>query len=602
VGIDKRSGCGRRLSSANHAKKQRRPPMNHTRAAVAVVVTGQILLMSPVHGLVQGPQDARISGHILGADEAEPVAGALATLADAEGRLAARSVVADASGSFVFAGLTEGRYALFFEKPSYLSAEYGSTEAGLPGVPLLVARDQQVDGVVMRMAKGGVIAGRMSDQGGRPIQRASVIAERIEALDGRQALAQEPPTRALTDDRGDFRLYGLYPGDYLVGCPNPPESLASVASTGPTVAVTGSRRPSGGTPAESQRPVQLLAAYFPGTTSVTQAVPVHVDADGSRGDVNFVVPFEPGSEVLGHVAAPEELRGGGLQGFVDLAPLSDVLSPFTRSSLEMPDGRFAFRGVAPGRYRLEIHATRRDTEAHGWWASTEISVGSREVENVVPALESGATINVNIELDPDFPPAITPSSLLVTAQRVGGPVATVIKARPFSSGRFVLPGMAPGRYQIAVSTSWDTSSPPQWGVERVTVDRQIQEEQMVTIENDIDRSVTLTVARWQTAVTGRFFDQTGKPVLGNCVVVLPTDSRLWMRGSPAIREARPAADGSFLVITLPPGSYALAATSCRRASELSEPAWLRVLLASTPIRFTLARAQRVVQDIRIAGR
>jgi len=62
--------------------------------------------------------------------------------------------------------------------------------------------------------QGGVISGRILDSAVRPAAGAQVTAARVFYQDGRPVLG---PARSITaDDRGDYRLFWLEPGEYLV--------------------------------------------------------------------------------------------------------------------------------------------------------------------------------------------------------------------------------------------------------------------------------------------------------------------------------------------------------------------------------------------------
>ena len=64
----------------------------------------------------------------------------------------------------------------------------------------------------------GVIAGRVTDEHGDPVQGASVGVLQVRYENGRRMLAPPRAVAALvsTDDHGAYRLFGLMPGQYLV--------------------------------------------------------------------------------------------------------------------------------------------------------------------------------------------------------------------------------------------------------------------------------------------------------------------------------------------------------------------------------------------------
>jgi len=76
-----------------------------------------------------------------------------------------RTASSDTNGRFVFAGLPQGIYRLSAAKPGFIEASYGAKRpgAGMPGTPISLAGDQRVDDIVLRLARGGVISGTVTD-------------------------------------------------------------------------------------------------------------------------------------------------------------------------------------------------------------------------------------------------------------------------------------------------------------------------------------------------------------------------------------------------------------------------------------------------------
>ena len=73
-----------------------------------------------------------------------------------------------------------------------------------------------LDNADISMPRGSVIAGRIVDEFGDPIPDVSVTAMRQTWQNGRRRLAPSPGRVAQTNDLGQFRIYGLPPGDYYV--------------------------------------------------------------------------------------------------------------------------------------------------------------------------------------------------------------------------------------------------------------------------------------------------------------------------------------------------------------------------------------------------
>ena|GEM_PF-5411777 len=122
-------------------------------------------------------------------------------------------------------------------------------------LPFTIAPGQRLENIVIRLRpmkpKTGLITGRVVDETGKGIANVAVELYRPAPLE------QIYDSSARTDDRGEFRLYGLRPGRYLVGY-----------SAGLTL-LQGKPAASGSVP----------AALYPGVGEVSRAEIVAVEND-----------------------------------------------------------------------------------------------------------------------------------------------------------------------------------------------------------------------------------------------------------------------------------------------------------------------------------
>jgi hypothetical protein len=160
---------------------------------------------------------ASLSGSIVSADEATtPVRRAIVTLAGS-GLGLDRSVVTDELGHFLFDRLPAGSFTVTASKAAYLSASYGAKRPGRPGTPIAVAAGAQITGITVALARAGVIAGTIRGGDGGPVSGLQVLALRAGSPPPQLGLPNlAPPNSTVTDDRGEYRIYGLVPGTYAV--------------------------------------------------------------------------------------------------------------------------------------------------------------------------------------------------------------------------------------------------------------------------------------------------------------------------------------------------------------------------------------------------
>lgn len=168
----------------------------------------------------------------------------------------------DGEGDFAMVGLAPGTYELIVQRTGFLSTTYGARGENALGSPLTLKPGAAIRRLRVEMKPGGVIAGRVVDEYGSPVERARVQVMRYRYLSGERTLS--PQARATTNDLGEYRAFGLAPGRYYV-------------QASPTITITGSvDRSAGDGPREGYVPI-----YYPGVTDVAQASPIDV-AEGRR--------------------------------------------------------------------------------------------------------------------------------------------------------------------------------------------------------------------------------------------------------------------------------------------------------------------------------
>ena len=142
----------------------------------------------------------------------------------------------------------------------------------------------------LRLTRGGVITGRVGDEDGEPLARALITVQRYQYVRGERQL--QPAGGDQTDDRGQYRVFGLPPGDYYVSAST--SGLGALLGRGMQQLAAGSAaggggggrgggrsRPSAG--ADRTGATGYAPTYYPGVVSAPEAGKVAVGAGpGSR--------------------------------------------------------------------------------------------------------------------------------------------------------------------------------------------------------------------------------------------------------------------------------------------------------------------------------
>jgi hypothetical protein len=192
------------------------------------------------------------------------------------------------------------------------------------------------------LVKGGVISGRVRDPGGQAVSGIIVSAFTVSYVNGRRSWTNYRSQS--TDDRGEYRIFWLPPGEYYVG--------ATPRSPG---AVPG--------------PQDLwMRTFFPGVTDPAAAVPIVVrdGRDLSGTDIDIRAAASPGFKISG-VAVNPLARPNPTTGAVDRSIASFILASREPGLLDnvnwsiMPNavplpsrqnGEFEIGNVKPGVYDL----------------------------------------------------------------------------------------------------------------------------------------------------------------------------------------------------------------------------------------------------------
>ena len=205
----------------------------HLRAVVLVAAAATIVTIatgSASQGQRPGPQQpARdtpaqqrdptaapaglIAGRVLAADTGRPVKGARVSVSAPE-LPGGRAVLSDDMGVFRLTDLPAGRYTLSVSKAGFVQLAYGQRRPLQAGTPLQLADGQEIKDIEFRLPRGSVIAGHVYDETGDPMAGILVRVLRYQYQQGERRLM--PAGNAQTNDLGEYRVWGLMPGEYYV--------------------------------------------------------------------------------------------------------------------------------------------------------------------------------------------------------------------------------------------------------------------------------------------------------------------------------------------------------------------------------------------------
>jgi hypothetical protein len=334
------------------------------------------------------------------------------------------TVGVDEGGNFRFEGLDPGLYEVFASLPGF--AVETDPLTGRPFGPY-----QPGDNVTVRLVKGGVVTGTVTDQQGQPVAALNVRAVRVRDLDG-----ATPPLPFLstvddrTDDRGAYRIYGLRPGLYVVYA-------------------------GGNAPFPSFAGVGEAPTFYPSGTRDT-AAEVSIRAGQEAAGIDIRLREEPARRVSGTIDSPAGVPGDfGIGVSLTYASTAVPVGTAFMNVNNSPD-RFFFDGIADGEYDLQATSNGREGLMLAS-APQRISVRGADVTGLRLTLMTLASASGTIRFEPAAE-AGRPAPEACKAVRASQlPQETLVTAEPAVPARPNTPGRVFSRVAVAQGTTPDNA-------------------------------------------------------------------------------------------------------------------------------------------------
>jgi hypothetical protein len=538
-----------------------------------------------------------------------------------------QTTTTDDSGAFAFGGLPAGRFEIQAFKNGYLRGSYGASRPNRAGTPIVVKDGETIANRTMTIARGGVIAGVVRDPQGRPVPGLTVRVLKLgyNALTGEPSLGvPDTSTISATDDRGEYRAFGLPPGGYLV-LANPVP--ASGRAGGPGVddirqlttedvqralqtARAGAANIAAAPPSSpsSSRRVNYAPVFHPGVTDINAAATIALGVSEERTGVDVVIQLVPTATISGKISSPS----GALPPLLSVAvvpsgPRAEMLAGAGLrgpSTQPRPDGTYVIAGVAPGTYTLKAMMGRGrgavPTDTLTLSAAAEINVSGLDLD-VPLMLQPGVAITGRVVFEGAQPTAaeLQTLSFRLMAPGSGGALLATGGGRVDAEGRFSFASVTPDIYRFVFS--WDAATArDRWTIKSSMANGREAFEAPLRVNANEPVDWTITYTDTPTNLTGVFQDRGGRAATDYYMLVFSSDRASWTPGSRRIRMTRPATDGAFSVKGLPAGEYFLAALTDLEAGEWNDPALLEQLVGSS-VKVTLREGATTTQDIRIGG-
>lgn len=344
-------------------------------------------------------------------------------------------VQTDSEGRFMFSSLVAGQYRISALAPGFASAD--DSPMG-NGKMMNLADGETLESIELRLKRGAVITGRVTDSSGNPLIEKEVQLMKMDAR-GKFARFSFGSSDTRTDDRGVYRIHSLPGGKYKVSA--------------------GYSAEDGFRPDMSR--LYLTKTFYPNTTDEKLAKVVELSEGSEASDIDIkITDAKKTFDIAGKVVEAETGKPvpGVRIGYGMLDPNGRIGGIVGIMASSDAQGEFQISGVLPGKYQVFADA-RFDSQASDIYSDqTPVEVSDSDVTGAEIKAHHGASVSGMAIVEGTNDPAIlkqlsnVPLSLSYPS---GGPNLSIRSTRSNPDGSFRFSGVKPGKIMIRAFTQPD---------------------------------------------------------------------------------------------------------------------------------------------------
>jgi hypothetical protein len=495
------------------------------------------------------------------------------------------SIITSSDGKFSFDDVIPGRYRLAVTRDGYVPAEIATAGPEGCGAPITMEAGIQRTGLSIEMAPAGAIAGRLYDREGEPAANVTVQAIKSTYQNGGRVLTSVQT--AQTNDIGEYRLFYLPPGRYLVGAalenrsamdsadervttaapasaapPSPPPPPVSPAAPLPPIL---SGRFVNGLPTPATPGPRIAPIYFPSLSDPKTATPIEVRAGETFQGADMIVSRVELRSIKGNVQNADARETFQRMTVSLISAVAQPNGGAVRSLEVQADGSFEIPSVLPGSYTLLASGTDSSGRLIG---RVSVDVFATDVRNVAIGVSRGLSLSGSIRSDETetsnriFGVVLVPTTEDRSIQNLLDLRSNV------ANGTFKIDAIPPGNYQ-----AWIMYSAPvpiyvksvRLGSSDVRNGFRFEAQSNVPLE--------ITVGSNGGVVDGVILSNKGQPVRGATVVLVP-DATLRQRTS-SFKTTTTDTTGTFRINGIGPGDYKIFSWEAVETGAWEDPDFLR---------------------------
>jgi hypothetical protein len=470
----------------------------------------------------------------------------------------------DGEGRYEIKNIPAGTYAIAATKANYVRAAFGAERVEGPGKRMPIADGQVLDKIDIRLTRAGVVTGKIVDEFGDPVTDVMVVPMRYQFGQGGRRLSQTG-RGAQTNDIGEYRIYGLSPGQYYISA-----TLRSFSM---------------GDQQSSDRS-GYAATYYPGTANVAEAQRVAIAQGQTISAINLTLLPTQTARVAGvvldamgrplagvSVSAMQRMGYGGVSNF---------------GGMTQADGKFALSGLTPGEYL--VRANLQGTQEQ---AVQSVTVDGSDITDLQLLVTKLSTIRGRVVFEPGGT-APRASAIRITALRTDPMVGGFGNVSVKDDLSFEMPLVA-GRVFIR-----SPPTGPNWRLNRVLLDGVDVTDTGIDVPvNGSLNDMIVELTDHLYAISGKVTDGNGAVVRDCYVIVFGQEPGSWTPGTRYLASVRPGLDDLFHA-KMPAGDYYAVAISEVDPGAWTDPDFL-ALLRDRSTKFTLLSGEAKTVDLPLSA-
>jgi len=410
------------------------------------------------------------------------------------------SGVTDAGGRFEIRGIDPGRYRLRVIRNGYVTQEYGQKTPNDSGATLVLSSGQDLKDLLFRLLPSAVIGGRIQNENGDPLPWVRVSALRATYARGKRTLSTE--VTVVTNDLGEYRVFGLRPGRYF---------LSAVYRPGQRLEPSGEDDD-----AEGAGKSGYAQAYYPGTTDPARATALTIKTSDEISSMDFLLEPTTVYSIRGHVNIFGSRRNPNGVVLI-LEPRSTGLGwniPARQSIVDKPDGTFEIENVLPGSYTLSAFLF---DDGRRYQSRQTIDINNSDADGIQLTPSPGMEVRGQVLWEPK--PSLEKDSLVLNVRPADSTFQFGAQARMAANGTFSLRDVPEGLYRLTtIGQSQDCylKSVRYAGMEVSDDEFNVVRGTQATLE--------VTISAHGARVQGTVKDADGLPAAGVWVVLVPDEA------------------------------------------------------------------------------